>query len=254
MPNQDPDLSARASRVAADRTPDALDARRAAAATRLLRVVDALRTHCAWTRRLTHGALVEYLVEESYELVEAIEDGEPADEVRGELADVLLQVVLHSAIAEEDGAFDFADVADFLSEKMIRRNKHVFAADGSLLGEYPESIEEIIASWDQAKRAERPRQRDPFASLPRHLPALTLADKTLGRAERWDAPAAVVPRVDHGESAGGPPGSVTPATEAELGGELLRIVDLARRNGWDAERALRGAVARFTEDVTRALG
>lgn len=232
----------------------ALDARRAASAARLLRVIDALRAHCAWTRRLTHADLVEYLVEESYELVQAIEDGEPAAEVRGELADVLYQVVLHAAIADEAGEFDFADVADALSEKMIRRNRHIFAADGSLLGDYPDSIEEIVASWDAAKRAERPERADPFASLPRHLPALTLADKTLGRAERAGSDAAVAPAPGGGAGGVDAPGSVTPATEDELGEHLLQIVDLARRNGWDAERALRGAVARFTEDVTRALG
>ncbi|MCO1338215.1 hypothetical protein BJH93_04800 [Kocuria polaris] len=221
---------------------------------RLVQIIAQLRQHCAWTRALTHESLVEYLVEESYELVEAIEERHPDEELRGELGDVLYQVVLHSAIAAERGSFTMEGVVDTLSEKLIRRNRHIFAADGSLLGDYPDSIEEIIASWDAAKRAERPERRDPFASLPRHLPALTLADKTLGRAERAGADDAVEPAGGPGAPGADAPGSVTPSTEAELGEQLLRTVDLARRNGWDAERALRGAVARFTEDVTRALG
>ncbi|MBG6084007.1 MazG nucleotide pyrophosphohydrolase domain-containing protein [Zhihengliuella flava] len=239
----------------ASRVPD--DARRAESVTRLLRIIDDLRTHCLWTRNLTHAALVEYLIEESYELVEAIEDDHGPEEVRGEIADVLWQLVLHSAIAEEAGSFDFADVADHLAEKMIRRNKHVFAPDGSLLGDYPSTEAEIIASWDEAKRAERAAAADPaagrsagtvaFAAPERHLPALARAQKTLGRAERAGA-GAVVERLRD------PAGQRTVATEEELGDELLRIVAAARRDGWDAERALRGAVARFTEDVTRALG
>ncbi|WP_309109446.1 MazG nucleotide pyrophosphohydrolase domain-containing protein [Zhihengliuella sp.] len=224
-----------------------------------------MRTHCAWTRRLTHASLVEYLVEESYELVEAIEDARPPEEIRGELADVLLQVVLHASIAAEHGSFDFADVAEELSDKMVRRNRHIFAADGSLLGDYPDSIEEIVASWDAAKRAEREAPGtaegsafNPLQSLPRHLPALSLADKALGRAARWEAA-----RTGAG-GAGAPArrragGRVEPdepqlADEDQLGDHLLELVALARERGWDAERALRGAVTRFTDDVTRALG
>lgn len=240
---------------APSRVPD--DARRAESVTRLLRIIDELRTHCLWTRNLTHEALVEYLIEESYELVEAIEDGHGPDEVRGELADVLLQLVLHSAIADAAGRFDFADVADHLSEKMIRRNKHIYAPDGSLLGSYPETEAEIIASWDEAKRAERAvtagsghdggASGAAYAAPERHLPALARAQKSLARAERAGA-SDVVRQI---ESA---PQSSAAASEEELGDELLRVVAEARRKGWDAERALRGAVARFTEDVTRALG
>ncbi|GAA3701703.1 hypothetical protein GCM10022377_14220 [Zhihengliuella alba] len=231
---------------------------------RLLGIIDALRTHCAWTRRLTHASLVEYLVEESYELVEAIEDARPPEEVRGELADVLLQVVLHSAIADEHGAFDFADVAEELADKMVRRNRHVFAADGTLLGTYPDSIEEIVASWDEAKRAEReaagPAEgsaSNPLHSLPRHLPALSLADKALGRAERWESAlgrSGSTPPVRSGGDGRAASEEPLLADEEELGEHLLQLVAAARARGWDAERALRGAVTRFTDDVTRALG
>jgi len=227
-----------------------------AAVDRLVEVVAALREHCLWTAALTHEGLVEYLVEESYELLETIEEHRPDGELRGELADVLLQVVLHARIASERGAFDLEGIARTLTEKMIRRNTHVFAPDGTLRASFPDSIEEIVRSWDAAKRAERPERTDPFAGLPRHLPALVFADKALGRGERWlaledaaggTASADVPPE-------GGPAGPepATFATEEELGEHLLGIVRAARAAGLDAERALRAAVVRHTETGWRA--
>lgn len=212
---------------------------------RLVGVVAALRANCVWTRALTHHALVEYLVEEAYELVESIEEGHPDAELKGELADVLLQVVLHSAIAKERGAFALDDVAEALTAKMVRRNTHVFAPDGTLRDTFPDTVDEIIRSWDAAKRAERPERTTPFVGLPRHLPALTLADKALDRAARWDAK-------EGGPDAAGPTPGGGPATEDELGELLLGIVRGARASGLDAERALRAAVARYTSQDWRA--
>lgn len=204
---------------------------------RLVRVVSALRRHCLWTAALTHESLVEYLVEEAYELVEAIEEGHPDAELKGELADVLFQVVLHAAIADERGAFALDDVAGALADKMVRRNRHVFEPDGSLRSVFPDSLDEIIRSWDAAKRAERPERTSPFEGLPKALPALALADKTLGRATRWEPDAGVTAA---SEGAG-------PATEEELGELLLGVVRDARSRGLDAERALRTAVGRYTD-------
>lgn len=229
---------------------------------RLLGIIADLRRHCRWTAALTHASLVEYLVEESYELLEAIETGADDDELRGELADVLYQLVLHAQIAAERGAFDFTDVAAHLSEKMIRRNTHVFRPDGSLRDNFPESIEEIIASWDAAKRAETPGRTDPFSSLPRHLPALALADKALERAQRWaavhdddarpgaPAAAATVPLPAAPLPASTVPGSgavpaPAPETEEELGALLFSIVAAAQGRGLDAERSLRTAVVQY---------
>lgn len=216
---------------------------------RLMGLIADLRRHCRWTAALTHASLVEYLVEESYELLEAIETGQDDDELRGELADVLYQLVLHAQIASERGAFDFTDVAGHLSEKMIRRNTHIFHPDGSLRDEFPESVEEIIASWDAAKRAETPGRIDPFSSLPRHLPALALADKALERAARWTAgqhdgtPAAAV--VAPSVPAPVPAAIPAPATEDELGQLLFGIVAAAHERGLDAERSLRTAVVQY---------
>jgi XTP/dITP diphosphohydrolase len=237
-----------------------------AAVDRLVEVVRLLREHCLWTAELTHASLVTYLIEESYELVEAIEDGAPEEELRGELADVLLQVVLHAEIARERGAFDLDAVAEALTAKMVRRNRHVFTPDGALQPSFPTSVAEIIASWDAAKREEKsvdpgtPRLVGPDAleGLPRHLPALALAQKALGRAERRraldgagraEAPTSSSQGVTSGpEGVTSSPQGVSSAefgTEEELGDFLLETVRAARARGLDAERALRAAVGRL---------
>ncbi|GAB2754730.1 MazG nucleotide pyrophosphohydrolase domain-containing protein [Sinomonas soli] len=233
---------------------------------RLVEVVRLLREHCLWTAALTHASLVTYLIEESYELVEAIEDGQPEEELRGELADVLLQVVLHAEIARERGAFDLDGVAEALTAKLVRRNRHVFTPDGALQPGFPTTVEEIIASWDEAKREEKaaagagkdPAHRreasprlvgpDALEGLPRHLPALALAQKALGRAERRRA---LEGAAGAGGTTDGPTSAshgATPAgfaTEEELGDFLLETVRAARALGLDAERALRAAVGRL---------
>ncbi len=191
---------------------------------------------------LTHESLVEYLIEEAYEVVDSIEAGDsPArdSELRGELGDVLLQVVLHARLAEERGSFDFEAVARGINAKMVRRNRHVFKPDGSLQESFPASVEEIIVKWDAAKRAEKPERKDPFVGIPPHLPALAAAQKSWDRAVRAgldvDAQGAM--------SAVGIP--AVPDSEEALGALLLAVVAGAREQGLDAERALRSAVRSF---------
>ncbi|MFC7848841.1 MazG nucleotide pyrophosphohydrolase domain-containing protein [Arthrobacter sp. NPDC057388] len=181
---------------------------------------------------LTHESLVEYLLEEAYEVAETIETGEDEAELKGELGDVLLQVVLHARLAEERGVFGFGDVARGLTEKMIRRNPHVFRPDGSLQDSFPATVEEIVLKWDAVKKAESPQRSTPFEGIPVALPALAQAQKTLDRAERAGLSPAVGP-------------AEIPETEAELGELLLAVVHSARSRGFDAERALRGAVRRY---------
>jgi XTP/dITP diphosphohydrolase len=152
---------------------------------------------------------------------------------------VLLQVVLHARLAEERGVFGFGDVARGLTRKMIRRNPHVFRPDGSLQDTFPATVEEIVRKWDAVKKAESPQRSTPFEGIPVALPALAQAQKTLDRAERagLQAPAAErTPLVELAE---------TIETEAELGELLLAVVRSARERGFDAERALRGAVRRY---------
>lgn len=199
---------------------------------------------------LTHASLVEYLLEEAYELAETIEAGTPAAsdqvaehadhaagiddaELCGELGDVLLQVVLHARLAEERGAFAFDDVARGLAAKMVRRNPHVFRPDGSLQDSFPASIEEIVQTWDAVKRTERPGRASPFEGIPQALPALARAQKSLDRAARAGLTL--------------PPAGPAPQTEDELGDLLFGVVRSAAAGGLDAERALRGAIRRYQQ-------
>jgi XTP/dITP diphosphohydrolase len=185
---------------------------------------------------LTHESLVEYLLEEAYEVAETIEAGGGDAELQSELGDVLLQVVLHARLAEERGAFDLGDVARGLTAKMIRRNPHVFRPDGSLQDSFPATVEEIVLKWDAVKKAEKPERGHVFDGVPAALPALARAQKLLDRAERAGlAPVAGETAVD------------LPAAEEELGDLLFGIVAAARAGGLDAERALRGALRRFQD-------
>lgn len=186
----------------------------------LVSVMGRLRAECAWDREQTHRSLVPYLVEESAELVEAIETDD-ADGMREELGDVLYQVLFHADIAAAEDGFDIQDVAAATAEKMRRRHPHVFGdSDAST----PAEIEEV---WAEVKRREKSSRTSVLDGIPRGMPALALADKLLGRAEQvgvvspGDAP--VLPFTD----------------EDELGPLLLAIVLAARARGLDAERALR---------------
>ena len=201
---------------------------------RLVAVLAQLREHCPWMGALTYASLVEYLLEEAFEFAETIETGADDAELRGELGDVLLQVVLHARLAEERGAFTFDDVARGLSAKMVRRNPHVFRPDGTLQDSFPASVAEIVRKWDAVKTAERPERTGPFEGIPDALPALAKAQKFLDRAERAGSAVELAETLE----------VETATTEEELGDLLLAVVGSARAKGFDAERALRGAIRR----------
>ncbi|MET1021678.1 MAG: MazG nucleotide pyrophosphohydrolase domain-containing protein [Arthrobacter sp.] len=195
---------------------------------------------------LTHESLVEYLLEEAYELAETIETAGGDADLKAELGDVLLQVVLHARLAQERGAFDLDDVARGLTAKMVRRNPHVFRPDGTLQESFPATVEEIVQTWDAVKRSEEllhsgvpqpgtgPSRAGSLGGVPGALPGLARAQKLLDRAERAGLPAYSAP-------------AVVPASEEELGDMLFAIAAAARAQGLDAERALRGANRRFQE-------
>ena len=208
-----------------------------------------LRVHCPWMGALTHESLVEYLLEEAFEVAETIETDGGDAELKAELGDVLLQVVLHARLAQERGAFGLDDVARGLTAKMVRRNPHVFRPDGSLQDSFPATVEEIVRTWDSVKRAEQvlrsgdpqPGSPDPLEGVPEALPALARAQKLLDRAERAGLPASAAP-VD------------IPSSEEDLGDLLFAIAAAARGRGLDAERALRGANRRFRQGPPPAPG
>jgi XTP/dITP diphosphohydrolase len=183
-----------------------------------------------WKQQQTHQSLAPYLLEESYEAYDAIVAGE-LDELREELGDVLLQIVLHARLAEDlpsDERWNVDDVAGDLVDKMIRRNPHVFA------GASVADVEEITANWERIKKAEKARG-SALDGIALSQPALALAAKILQRADRAGV-------------------AVPLPAETDLGGRLLGIVAQARADGLDAEAALRRAALAYADAVRDAEG
>src|SRR5690606_12658564 len=137
----------------------------------------AVREKCVWSQQITHRDLVPYLIEESHEVIDAVESGSRAD-LREELGDLLWQVLFHAAIAAQDpeDPFDIDDVAQTLTEKMVRRHPHVFA------GEVATTPEEVLVHWNAAKAAEKRARRSVLDGVPAGMPSLARAQKVLGRA------------------------------------------------------------------------
>lgn len=198
----------------------------------LIAVLERLRAPggCAWDRDQTHESLVQYLIEETYELVDAIEAGD-REEMIEELGDVLYQVIFHSDIAAEAGSFTLEDVAEHMTQKMIGRHPHVF---GDVVADTPDAV---MKNWDTLKKAEKPKRTSVLDGIPQGMPALALADKLLGRAHQ-------VGLLDATK-----PGAVNVRSEDELGPLLLTIVASAKANGLDSERALRSALRELQADI-----
>jgi XTP/dITP diphosphohydrolase len=210
----------------------------------LVSIMDTLRVSCPWDKEQTHASLVRYLLEEAYEAVETVEDGDLAS-LREELGDVLLQVLFHARIAAEraagDGGFTIDDVADTLAAKLIRRHPHVFGSTAV------SSAADVNRNWEEIKKAER-SQRSAAAGggspsvldgVPFGQPALSLAAQLRRRAERAGMPAASF-------AAGDPPGD---GGAGEIGEDLMRVVARAQAAGLDPELELRAAARRFAEQV-----
>jgi XTP/dITP diphosphohydrolase len=191
----------------------------------LVAVMDRLRQECPWDREQTHRSLAKHLLEETYETLEAIETGD-LDHLREELGDLLLQVYFHARIAQEAGdeGFTIDDVAGGIADKLVRRHPHVFA------GLEVEDAAEVDRNWDSIKAAEKGRSSQ-LDGIPLGLPALALADKTVGRAEKV---------------------GVFPFVSGNLGDRLLSLVVEARVRDEDPEQALRDAVRRLAQMVRAA--
>ena len=196
----------------------------------LVAVMDRLRSPggCPWDAKQTHESLVTYLVEETYEAIEAIETGDVVH-LREELGDLLLQVVFHARIAAEhpDHPWSIDDVAGDIVAKLVRRHPHVFA---DVLATTAEHVE---ANWEVLKAAEKGRT-SAVEGVPTGLPALALAAKLMSRAAK--AGVTVSPDPD----------------DASFGGRLLRLVGEAQAAGVDAEAELRSAARRYADSVRAA--
>jgi XTP/dITP diphosphohydrolase len=199
-----------------------------AALLELVAVMDRLRGPggCPWDAEQTHASLAGYLLEEAHEAVEAIDHGD-LDALREELGDVLLQVVFHARVAQEQPeGWDVDDVARGIIAKLIRRHPHVFA-DVTVSG-----ASEVEANWDAIKQAEKQRESI-LDGVPVALPALARAAKLVGRADKAGLDVAV-------------PGS------GSIGDRLLALAAEAQRAGFDPEAELRGALTAWGEAVRAA--
>jgi tetrapyrrole methylase family protein/MazG family protein len=232
----------------------------------LIEIMGRLRRSCPWDREQTHESLVRYLIEETYEVVDAIEGGD-ASELCEELGDLLFQVVFHAQLATERGRFSIADVVDGLANKMIRRHPHVFG-DVAVA-----SIADVWANWDQlkAQEASSASRTSKLDGIPQHLPALQRGQKMAEKAARvgfdWTDVRDITAKLaeELGEFAearvaAGPNVAEDPHVREELGDVLFTLANLARRLGIDAEGAMRDANAKFDrrfrymETYARAAG
>lgn len=200
----------------------------------LVDVMDRLRSPggCPWDREQSHESLVRHLLEEAYEVAEAVETGDRTA-LREELGDVLMQVVFHARIATEhpDEAWTVDDVAGDIVDKLVRRHPHVFGDEQAPVGE------QMQTRWDELKAQEKGRG-SAVDGVPLAQPALALASKLIGRAERAgvDVPVPSPEQVD----------------AADVGALLFAVVGQARGRGVDPEQALRGAAREYRDRITAA--
>lgn len=218
---------------------------------RLLSVMAALRTPgtgCPWDLEQSFATIAPYTIEEAYEVADAIARGD-RNHLKEELGDLLFQTVFHARMAQEEGAFDFADVARALSDKMIRRHPHVFG------GQAVADADAQTENWEQAKARERLEKAsaDPsiLADVPLALPALMRAEKLAKRAARvgfdWPDAEAVFDKLDEevAETREALAGGDADRIEDEIGDMLFVLANLARKAKVDPEQALRRANAKF---------
>lgn len=203
---------------------------------KLVAVMDILRSPggCPWDAEQTHNSLLEYLIEESHELTEAIETGNRID-LREELGDVLLQVVFHARIAMEDESdpFNLDEVAEITADKLMSRHPHVFA------DQLANTAQDVEAIWHQQKMQEKGR-KSLLDGIPRTLPALMLATKMLKRTKQYQID---IHSIISSET------KVKIKTSDEIGKALFDLVKIAREHKIDPEAALRQAIREYEDKV-----
>jgi tetrapyrrole methylase family protein / MazG family protein len=201
---------------------------------------------CPWDREQTYVSLKRFVLEEAYEVLEAIDSGDPA-KLCDELGDLLLQVVLQAQLAREDGYFDIRDVIAGHVDKLIRRHPHVFG-DVQVAGS-----DEVLVNWEQLKRQERPERQSVLDGVPVQLPALLKALAVSKRVVKvgfeWPTLEDVLAKLDEevAELKEALPRGDRLELESELGDILFTVVNVARHLKIDAEEALRTMVARFSD-------
>ena len=208
---------------------------------------------CPWDREQTHESLVQYLIEEAYEVWDSIEAGD-SEHLKEELGDVALQVVFHAHLARNAGRFDIDEVLNRLSDKLVRRHPHVFG-ETAVSG-----AGEVLENWEEIKKRERTRKKKDdslVAGIPRHLPALQKAHRMQEKASRvgfdWERAAEVLDKVREEFEELAREVKEEGSAEAsekrfeEMGDLLFALVNASRFLGVQPEEALQGACAKFAE-------
>jgi len=201
---------------------------------RLRQVMDQLRSPggCQWDAEQTHETLLKYLLEESYEYIEAVEDNDRAA-MQEELGDLLLQVYFHSRVAEDDkdAPFNIEDVAKGIADKLIHRHPHVFT-DSDV------TYDDVLENWEKQKREEKGRT-SAVDGVPLGQPAMSLATKMIYRSEKSGYSVPIAHPVE-----------IAPdISESELGEVLFGLIDQAQAAGLDPEVALRAATKKYIEAI-----
>jgi ATP diphosphatase len=225
---------------------------------RLIEIMAALRTPgsgCPWDLEQDFATVAPYTIEEAYEVADAIARGDLLD-LRDELGDLLLQVVFHARMAEEAGAFDFGDVVESITGKLLRRHPHVFGEARDLS---PEAVKALWSEIKQAEKQERRRERGHadhggagvLADVPAGMPALARAEKLARKAATvgfdWPDTSSVIAKIEEEveEVRTAIDQGARAPIESEIGDLLFAVANLARHAGVDAEAALRGANVKF---------
>ena len=202
---------------------------------------------CPWDREQTPETIKPYLIEETYEVLEAIDEQDP-EKLKEELGDLMLQVVFHARMAEETGAFAIGDVLAAINDKLVRRHPHVFGDRKA------ETAQEVLFNWEQIKQTERRREKGQASLLdgvPREMPALLRAHRLQEKASRvgfdWKEAQEVFRKVEEelAELRAAMEGQAADRVEAELGDLLFALVNLSRFLAVNPEEALRKTIARF---------
>jgi len=200
---------------------------------------------CPWDREQTLDSLKQYLIEEAYEVIDAVDSGDVSRH-REELGDVLLQIVLHAQIRQEKGDFTFADVAGKLADKLVRRHPHVFG-DTKVSG-----TREVLKNWESIKAGEQqPGRHSLVDGIPKHLPALQKAQRVQSRVSRvgfdWTEAEEALAKVEEelGEVKEAVAAGDAAKVEEELGDLLFAVVNLSRFRKVNAEEALAATTSKF---------
>jgi MazG family protein len=240
----------------------------------LVALMETLRERCPWDSVQTHASLMPHLVEESYEVLDALdalaggagEADTPVDtdayaHLQEELGDLLFQIVFHACLADEEGQFNLADVARGVHDKLVHRHPHVFGDVDA------DTAEQVVTNWEAIKKTEKGR-RSVTEGIPAGLPALMLTAKLARKAravglepdEALDLPAAVTLAALTQRAAGSDPKSDDPLAgdggdvQAAVGELLFTVANLSQRLGIDAEQALRQRALTLRADILRAEG